>query len=332
VTHRSRLLAVVVGLLLALPLAEVLARLVEGPSVAVELRDLYGTGDADAMLVGVEDGRVYAGRPGWSNDEVALDSRGLRRGEAVGGDCSVVLLGDSVAFGWGLRVGEGIAAQTEARLDATVWPVAAPGWNSVQEAAALELLGDALSPDVVVVLWVPNDVSSLEVDRDGAMYVQTVVPGVFGRSPEQVRPAWERSALARAGLRAARGLGWTDGELILEAAEHDAALAEVAAWAKERGVPAVLAQMPPLWDYSGWDEPWVAGRASTPYSREAGWRSAAGVVGFARLDLTSAIAPLRPSSLALAAGDRVHPNGAGAARVAERLAAAIEAAGACRRR
>lgn len=315
-----RAAAALLGLGVALLLGEGLARW-RDPPLASLVRQQLRPGSESTMVVPVSDGRVYAGRPGWAGDGVSLNALGLR-GVAGGEGCRVAVVGDSVAFGWSMEWSETVAGRLHGRGAAT-WTVALPGWNTAQEAAALARLD--VPWDAVVVLWVPNDAASLEWERpqpDGslAMYVEHRVP-LLGVSEGLTVAAWRRSALVRAALRGLAGLGITRGEVLLEEREHRAALAAIAEAAG--GAPVVLAQVPPLVDYAGWEQPWGAGRAAAPYTTEPAWRAAEEEgrrLGMAVVDLTEAFAGTRPTSLALAPGDRVHPGPEGHRRMAAVLA------------
>jgi len=100
------------------------------------------------------DGRGYRG-PAWD------DAR-------AGAECRVLCLGDSVTFGLGVEDDETFPARLEALLreggrEAAVYNAGVPGYDTVQEGAVLERLRDVVRPDVVVVGWLPNDVTEPSV-------------------------------------------------------------------------------------------------------------------------------------------------------------------------
>jgi hypothetical protein len=80
----------------------------------------------------------------------------------------IVLLGDSQAFGWGVRfedtVGEALRALLEQASDRRVEVIntGVPGYNAAQEAAHLAAYGIHYQPDCVLVLFIGND---LELPR-----------------------------------------------------------------------------------------------------------------------------------------------------------------------
>lgn len=314
-----RLLALILGVLGALFLGEGLARLVAPPPLATMVRAGIGEG----MAMPVPDGRVFAGRPGFSDASVTLDEHGLRPVPSPVASPHVVVLGDSVAFGHGVAADLSWPAVLAAELPARVTNLSFPGWNTAQEAAALAHL-DPSDVDAVVVGWVANDRASLEWDRteDGApaMYVDREARVFPALDRDAQLTLWQRSHLWRLLARAAAP------EVVsLTETDHDDALARIDAWAREHGVPVFLLLTPPWVDRAGWEAPWGPGRPTAPHQREPALlatRSAAEALGWTVIDGTEAQAGVRPSTLAL---DPVHPNAAGHERlgrvVARRLAA-----------
>lgn len=100
---------------------------------------------------------------------VTTDPLGMRKrpGEAPAENAlRIVVAGDSVAFGYGVKDDETLASQLEASLRAgtrsgsrpiACFTAAAPGWNLLQSIAFLETHWDAIRPDVVVLLPINND-------------------------------------------------------------------------------------------------------------------------------------------------------------------------------
>jgi hypothetical protein len=103
-------------------------------------------------------------------DELGLRRRAL---PARGDDpLRVIVLGDSVAFGYGLKDEDTLAHQLEVLLNQTLpaaarpvecRTVAMPGWNHRNAAHCLLDHMDALDPDIVAYLPIPNDL----FDTDG---------------------------------------------------------------------------------------------------------------------------------------------------------------------
>jgi lysophospholipase L1-like esterase len=310
--------AAVGGIAAALLLGEGVARVLGEPALAAVVRAATEARGPDSVAMAVDDGRVFAGRPG-GGDDVALDRWGLRDPEPpVSAPCGLAILGDSVAWGHGLEPEQALGRRLEARLPVRVHTVAFPGWNTAQEAAALAVLGPELHPDAVLVLWVPNDAASLELDGDDAMYVQRRVRLLPGLPEEAQIALWRRSWLFRRVGDASGGE-----EVLLEAREHRAALASIAATSAELGVRAMIAQVPPLVRYPGWEAPWTPGRPVAAYAREGPWRAAVEAADAAkvpRFDLTAAIAPEDPQAFRLRPDDLVHPSAEAVDRFAEALA------------
>jgi lysophospholipase L1-like esterase len=99
---------------------------------------------------------------------VSLNSHGLRDVEIPyakpPGEKRILLLGDSVAFGWGVTQGETVSDRMEPLLSARTgedWQVinaGVNGYNTEQEEIFLRLEGLSYSPDIVILIYVDNDV------------------------------------------------------------------------------------------------------------------------------------------------------------------------------
>jgi hypothetical protein len=84
----------------------------------------------------------------------------------------ILLLGDSVAFGHGSIYEHTYSYLLEQRLKAwrpaidwQIWNAGVPGYNTSQELVYLERVGRAYQPDLVIVGFHPNDVTSNEIVR-----------------------------------------------------------------------------------------------------------------------------------------------------------------------
>jgi hypothetical protein len=176
----ARIVMVAFGVLLGLAALEVALRLASArggatldsiagrppPAAGAELR----LGD---MIRPVANDRiVYELRPNlrgrFAAAEVATNSLGMRSPERplakTPGTFRIVGIGDSVMFGWGVEENDTYLARLERALGSRfperrfeVWNLAVPGYGAVQEVAALQQKIDALSPDLLVVGWVGND-------------------------------------------------------------------------------------------------------------------------------------------------------------------------------
>jgi hypothetical protein len=80
----------------------------------------------------------------------------------------VLMLGDSVAFGWGVQVEDVASRQLERELltrsgvDVETINSGVPGYNTLQEALFLQTYGDMVQPDMVLLLYVDNDTDYLD--------------------------------------------------------------------------------------------------------------------------------------------------------------------------
>lgn len=102
---------------------------------------------------------------------VELNSHGLRDDEIPydksPGEKRVLVLGDSVTFGWGVSQGETFSDRMEYLLNESPgdkWQVinsGVNGYNTEQEAAYLRIKGMRYSPDIVVLVYVSNDVAPI---------------------------------------------------------------------------------------------------------------------------------------------------------------------------
>lgn len=120
--------------------------------------------DSELGYVHPREVTYYLGR-----NRVVLNSRGLRRNSDIAydkpvGEKRVLVLGDSVAFGWGVNQGETFSELMEPLLQnrtAENWKVlnsGVNGYNSEQEAKYFRIEGSRYSPDIVILIYVPNDV------------------------------------------------------------------------------------------------------------------------------------------------------------------------------
>jgi lysophospholipase L1-like esterase len=95
----------------------------------------------------------------------ATNNDGLREDhdyalEKAPGVRRVILLGDSFVFGWGLHLEHTMGRQTASLLDGTKWEVlnlGVPAYNTANEVSFLEERGLKYHPDVVVLMYHPND-------------------------------------------------------------------------------------------------------------------------------------------------------------------------------
>ena len=299
---RRRVAFVSLTLLLAIGVLEMAARLTEGFSQV--LPGEFDRGEyieADVFSPGVElrhDGALTVVNEGlyigpWVPPERGPEPRSLR----------VVVLGDSMSFGWGVRPELAWPAQLELRLrelgvDVEVLNFAVYGANTWLSLQRWRAHAADYKPDLVLLGWFTNDAA---IDR-GA-------PSVFRHCPEAGPPAqrrWntamERSALVRIAvdLRNIRETGsplpsW-DARTVLRADHYGFRCA--VAWTgmlrdevEATGADLAVVQIPELEDE-------IAGRVTS--SPSWNWRPA--VTGFAPRRTPSKVAPRKSISTLLPSG------------------------------
>jgi lysophospholipase L1-like esterase len=131
------------------------------------------------MTVLVLDDRLFFKNPPlyrgtYHGVEITTNELGFRERPVhphAAGSARILILGDSVAFGWGVRVEDTFPRQLERRLQisrgAAVETInsGVPGYNTGQELAVLRLYQDRLQPDSVVLLYVDNDIDAIDPAR-----------------------------------------------------------------------------------------------------------------------------------------------------------------------
>jgi hypothetical protein len=152
----------------------------------------------------------------------ATNNDGLREDydyalEKPAGVRRVILLGDSFVFGWGLHLEHTMSHQLASLLDGTKWEVlnmGVPAYNTENEVSFLEERGLKYQPDVVVLMYHPND-AGIGTDTplgDAAATEQLIVDYYDGKSTPEDRarvgdylrsqgqplePEWNTSTLLR---------------------------------------------------------------------------------------------------------------------------------------
>jgi GDSL-like lipase/acylhydrolase family protein len=107
--------------------------------------------------------RTYQGVRVFIND-LGLRDRNLEKKED--GELRILLLGDSVTFGWGVPMEATFGRKMESTLASKLGrPVrtvntGVGGYNTVQEYAVLRTYAEVIEPDIVVLLYVTNDIET----------------------------------------------------------------------------------------------------------------------------------------------------------------------------
>ncbi len=95
---------------------------------------------------------------------VTTNALGFRSPEPVAGKPIVALLGDSIAFGYGVADSETLGARLQAELrdGYQVLNAAVPGYNALQETATYERKIRPLGPKALVLVFYWNDIVNME--------------------------------------------------------------------------------------------------------------------------------------------------------------------------
>jgi len=87
------------------------------------------------------------------------------------GVARILVLGDSVTFGWGVNVADTFPRRLERELASSTKKAVetinsgVPGYNTSQELTFLELYGERLQSDLVVLVYVDNDIDAIDPAR-----------------------------------------------------------------------------------------------------------------------------------------------------------------------
>lgn len=126
----------------------------------------------------------FAGVPARTNSLGFRDPRDYALAKAPG-TLRILVLGDSVTFGHGAIYETTYPYLLEQRLKEwrpdvawEVWNLGVPGYNTSQELAYLEAVGERYAPDLVVVGFFPNDFSGYEPDQSPGA-VRRMLSGVL---------------------------------------------------------------------------------------------------------------------------------------------------------
>ncbi len=295
----------------------------------------------EALHTRVDDVRAYVPRPGaFHAPFYRINSLGIRdeetsRDEAAG-TTRIVVLGDSVAFGYTVPASLTFDSQLEQLLADRVQPghrievlnAGVAGYNTAQEAAFLETVIAPLAPDVVIVLVVANDTDTpMRLVREGDRFAAVsfapeplLVPaGPLGNWVETVG---RHSRLARRALGAA--LPWAAahgvvGSLRAVDPESDFPLAmrDIARCGAKIDARVVALLVPQLTNDS----------SELDRARSDAMRAAIEAAGIRCLDPRSLLVGLPADWIRAAPDDAIHPNPLGFHLLARFAAAELAALG-----
>lgn len=324
-----RLAAALVGLLLAALTGEVVVRLA---GVTAEPRRHFRPGiyreDPElgwTLLPGYRGAHMEhdAAVPTTTNQE------GFRGPEwdpaRAGAALRVLALGDSCTFGRGVEDGDTWPAQLEARLrarglDAAAWNAGVMGYDTVAEARLLRRLGPRVRPQVVVVMWLPNDATE---PWEEARRASQVIDGQLVNDLEKYlewkgkiehrglhRSALYRFVNTRAKLLRAARFDWSGQVGPEQLAPCLEALGDIARQCRELSARPVLVTLPRQEEVEDPD---------SSIEHHARVVEAARALGFQALDLAAAWRPGGKVDGRWLADDTVHLTAAGYRDVAEAL-------------
>jgi GDSL-like lipase/acylhydrolase family protein len=145
---------------------------------------------------------VYELRPGFEGPYAsapisinALGFRGHETADEIGrSGLRIAVVGDSVAFGQGVRDGETLSSQLAARLrrrlsmDIAVVNLGVPGYDTCQEYGMFRERAVPLKPQDALLIYVDNDTDPPWIQvRDGAMVIPDTRPGFVGDTVAALR-------------------------------------------------------------------------------------------------------------------------------------------------
>lgn len=203
----------------------------------------------------------YRNRPGYRgrfknrefDTEVVIDAHGLRAGDPppAPADRTLLVLGDSFAFGWGVEANEAAPGRLAQLMPGwRVLNAGVSGWGTSQQAAYLETRGIRLKPDRLLLMFVPNDPAENRIRYrfdNGRLLWDEPGEGAAARMDRRLRrwSAWWvllRRLAQRAGLIGADPGGVReDDELWGEELFH---LNRIASAARRHRIPLAVAYVP----------------------------------------------------------------------------------------
>ncbi len=167
-TWRAKLLALLFSTAFALVVAEVAWRTWRTPGYGPTTNPYYVQHDDRLGWRYRPDSEVRHATEDF-DVPIRINARGQRDAlvpfERTPGRDRIVLLGDSLTFGWGVREEESFASGLESRLDCEVVNLAVSGYGTDQELLWLKAEGLRYRPDVVIVTVCANDIEECSRER-----------------------------------------------------------------------------------------------------------------------------------------------------------------------
>ncbi len=255
-----------------------------------------------------------------------INSRGLRSPEIAvpkpSGMRRVLVLGDSVAFGWGIAEEQNFSHRLEAALrqqlacPVEVVNAGVSGYGTVEEADYFTREGALLKPDVVLIYYVENDNQSVphvsgavaSFLKDWVVYRSHLVSAALYAWR---LGAWKVHAEAAGGDRAAYAAEQRAWDARSGTAASAAALREIADVAAHHGMRVILAS-----HYNSLADP------SLDVVRDRWLRGVAAADGMNFVEVAPTLLPFRDREIAVSKTD-LHPNAFAHGLIAEALLPAI---------
>ena len=172
-TIKGRILALVIGMVLTIPVAEIVSR------VAMPHWREYASGWFMRSILVPGYGTVYTGKPGFDGNfaqnngdfrvRIAINEFGLRNPEPVAqADGRAWFVGDSMTFGWGVEGDEMFSSAVAERSGRPTYNVASPGTDVCGYQALVARMPADLKPSAVVVgLVLENDIANYDCRARG---------------------------------------------------------------------------------------------------------------------------------------------------------------------
>lgn len=258
---------------------------------------------------------VPGGRARLMGADVVINARGLRDRDVdavkAAGTKRILMLGDSITFGWGVAQNETLPARLEVEMkDLGQGPVevintGVGNYNTAMEVAAFVEHGLSYSPDIVVLNYFINDAEPTPIYRDVPWlarhsYAYAVLGGAWDGFKRRLAGEQDWRAYY-AGLYSEAAPGWQNAE---------ERIGELAAICRTRGIRLIISNIPELRELAPYPFADVALKL----------RAAAAANGIEYVDLLPAVEAEKPESLWVTAPDP-HPNARAHALMARHLAA-----------
>lgn len=212
----ARLAAAALGVVVALAVLELVVRLAVPPSASEVLRGLHVARPEKPWLYGL---KPHARRRDATHPDVVyqVNAEGFRDrafGRAPASDAlRILVLGDSIAFGYGVALEQTFAKQLERRLRAAaeapsfeVLNLGVSGYNPYTEAALLADVGLGYRPDVVLAQFCVNDLNdpTLHFDASTMLALGDIPEAAFPDGAAHRRPAPPAGDVLRRACRSSR--------------------------------------------------------------------------------------------------------------------------------